>query len=152
MFRKLMSLLRRPDPPKPMRIYAQDVADMGVIAQILQDAIVLKDQVHFDPDKRFIGLGLSRYCHEIEADKALRATCLLQIHGVLHVRSKHFEPGNALSLLTIEAEPKDDLAYGLRLIFAGPVPAEIECHVECLDVWLRDTSAPHRVSARPVHD
>ena len=154
---------------KPLRLRAQEAADLPVIAAQLQDAIVPVSEIAFDPAaKLFVfvanrfrwdvgavdwsdDLGSDEADEEIDAGTAgpfyLRSQCGVQFRGVRQVRRHRLdlaERGRLLDLLTIAAYDNH-----IRLIFADDV--EIDLTVGRLDVFMEDLGEPWLTRHPPRH-
>lgn len=151
----MFGLFKKRSQPKPLRLMAQSAEDVVPIAALTQDAALRGVGLHYDPKARHFMLRMNRFCHEQGGSQPLRAPCVLQIHSVLKVRSRGIDLKRrvqALSVLTMEAMPREDGAYELLLTFAGPQGNQLCLEVECLDILLMDLAAPHRAQSKPEHN
>lgn len=145
----------------PLRLSAMDPADLSVISALVQDSVLSgNDMIYRARALRFAALiNRFRWEDKTAAEAAgrpyERVRAMLDIGGVLKVRTSGITPGDAdqvLSLLAIEFEEQDDGAGVLRLVLAGDGAIEIE--VECLELTLTDVSRPYAAPSghAPSHD
>ncbi|HVY86904.1 MAG TPA: DUF2948 family protein [Caulobacterales bacterium] len=139
-----------------MRLLAEDIADLDVIAAAAQDALVRVGDLTFDKKARRFSALLNRFRWE-KADghgpyERIRAG--LAFEGVLSVKSRKIRtdaPDAFASLLSLKFIPAEEPPAGVvRLIFAGD--GEIMLDVECLDVVLADVGDPWPTPRRPDHE
>lgn len=136
---------------KPLRLAAQDAADLGVIAALVQDAILTGADFTWQPRRHRFALLLNRFrweAHDPATGAAERVRSLLIIGGALKAAHQGIDRGSdtVLSLLTLdwqpEAETEGPAGPGrLVLVFAGDGAVALE--VECLDVTLTDVTRPY---------
>lgn len=150
----------------PLKLRAEDVEDITVLAACLQDATVkIADMVWQQKQRRFV-LVLNRFRWEDEAPQLdgekkrplIRATpharvqAGLHFDGVLSVQSTGIDrskPAAALELLSILADPAEDGAATLTLVFAGGGAVKLD--VECVDAQMQDIGQPWPVRRAPQH-
>lgn len=151
-----------PKTPQRLRLLAEDVDDLTVIAACLQDALAKVCEMTYLPSQRRFVLALSRYRWEGEDTQGKsprafeRVTCGLHFDSVQAVRVRgqvQTQPEAVLELLTIAAAPatKPGAEGGatITLLFAGD--AAIQLDVECIDAALSDITTPWPVPLRPDH-
>lgn len=144
-------------PPQPLRLLAQDPADLEVISAALQDAVGLIGDLQFEPRAQRFTFALNRYRWEgPRRGRGERVRAALQIGAVLSAKSKKLRrnAGDAVvELLALSFEPdgdEDSPGGAIALTFSGG--GELRLEVECVDAALADVSAPWRASSRPGHD
>lgn len=144
---------------QPLRLMAQEPADLTVLAALVQDAVLPLSEMTWARKQRRFGMLLTRFRHEDRAAAAKagrafeRVRSLLVIEGVLAVRSQGIPRGDGdvvVSLLDIGFEPQGEGAGTLRLTFAGDGAVEIA--VEALDISLTDVTRPHRANSGKAPD
>lgn len=141
--------------PAPLRLLAQEPADLEVVSAALQDGIVRMRDIVWDRARRRLTVQLNRYRWEAETGPARgeRVRAALAVEGVLGVRSKALrrEAGEAVAaLLALQFQPDAEPPGGvLTLAFAGGGALALD--VECVDAVLADLSAPWPARARPDH-
>jgi hypothetical protein len=140
---------------RPLRLRAETVEDLAVIAAVLQDAVGKLADVAWMPRRRRFALVLNRFRWEEERRGAggERVRCGLNIDNVMAVKGLGVDPGAAeriISLLEIAFEPGEDGAGRLRLLLAGG--GEIALEVEALELSLQDLSQPWQTGSVPSHD
>jgi hypothetical protein len=159
---------------KPLKLRAQDPADMDVIAAVLQDALVpVSDMAYLGGEKRFV-LIANRFCwHGDPAEDSrpsapgpepeegdvsfedaeglppfARVNAALCFDKVARVRYRGLKPGTndeILSLLTITTQPD-----AITLLFAGEAAVRLE--VEAVRCHLEDVGRPWPTRWRPQHE
>jgi hypothetical protein len=149
----------------PLKLRAEDVEDITVLAACLQDATLKVGDMVWQPKQRRFVLVLNRFRWEDETPKLegqpqplIRATpharvqAGLHFDGVLSVQSSGIDRGQptaALDLLSILADPAEDGAATLTLVFAGGSAVKLE--VECVDAQMQDLGQPWLVRRAPQH-
>lgn len=137
-----------------LALRATSAEDLGVIAALVQDAVLPAAEIRWDAKARRFVCLLNRFRWEdkdaAEAEKRPyeRVQSVLAISGVLGVASQGFERHDAdlvLSLLDLGFEPGAEGAGRVVLTLAGD--GAIAATVECLEVDLRDVTRPYRAIA-----
>ena len=129
---------------RPVALWATDTEDLQVVAALCQDAVLTGSDMRWSRKERSLALLLNRFRWEKGAAEPERVRAVLQARDVTAVRGQGVVPGDAdtvLSLLTVKWEPGEDAAGALRFTFAGDGVVEASC--DCLDVELRDVTAPY---------
>ncbi|HEX6957085.1 MAG TPA: DUF2948 family protein [Ferrovibrio sp.] len=147
---------------EPLRLRAEDVEDLTVLSACLQDATLRPVDMVYQPRQRRFALVLNRFRWEdegradasrrlIRAVPHARVAAGLHFGGVLHVRSAGFDRNarTVLELLSIMAEPREDAAALLTLVFAGGGAVQLD--VECIDAQMQDIGQPFPVRRVPQH-
>ena len=135
----------------PLRLLAEDVEDLAIVAAALQDAVGKVGDFTYDAKTRQLVFGLNRYRWEAKGRRRVR--CGLQIASVLSVKSRNIRraPKDAVVvLLTIAFAPEDLPGGVITLTFAGG--GDMAVAVECIDVTLVDVSAAWPTTSTPAHD
>lgn len=146
-----------------LRLRAEDVEDITVLAACLQDAAVKVGDMAWQPKQRRFALLASRFRWEDEGNpdakrRLIRATpharvqTGLHFDGVLGVQSTGIDrsqSGAVLELLSILADPGEDGAAVLTLVFAGGGAVRLD--VECVDAQMQDLGQPWPVRRAPQH-
>jgi Protein of unknown function (DUF2948) len=134
----------------PLRLVAQDVADLGVLAALVQDAVFPITEMRWQKPRRRFALLVNRFRWEDReaADRAGRAyervQSLLVVDDAMAVRTQGIDRGDrdtVLSLLDIGWEPGEDGTGRVVLTLAGDGAIAID--VEALEVTLRDVTRPY---------
>ncbi|NBZ86901.1 DUF2948 family protein [Stagnihabitans tardus] len=144
----------------PLRLMAQEAGDLGVMAALVQDAVLPASDMTWSRRQHRFALLLNRFRHEDRA-AALRegrpferVRSLLVFDNVLAVRAQGIsrDPDVVVSLLEIAFTPLEEGAGLVRLVFAGD--GAVELSVDALEVVLTDVSRPYKaVSGKaPSHD
>ena len=135
----------------PLRLIAQEAADLAVIAALVQDAVFPITEMTWARKQRRFALLLNRFRWEDrpaatkEGRPFERVRSLLVFEGVLSVRTQGIDRGDAetiLSLLSVGFVPGPEGAGVVELILAGD--GGVQLQVEALDVVLTDVSRPYR--------
>jgi hypothetical protein len=139
---------------QPLRLLAEDDADLQVISAALQDAISTVGEISYEAQARRLTIALNRFCWECSGSEPIRIRAGLQIGGVLGVKSRDVprDPQMMISILALTFEPQPDPENpgGAVLIhLAGD--GDIRVEVECVDAVLSDLSAPWPAQASPAH-
>jgi len=144
-----------------LKLKAQSQDDLNVISAVLQDAAVRVGDIAHLNDRRQFALVASRYRWEKAAGgksaKRKRKTgervrTGLHFECVLKAEAQHVpmqDPDHVMALLAIEAEESEDGMVLIKLEFSGY--ATIRLTVECIEVYLKDMTAPWRALTTPAH-
>lgn len=140
----------------PLRLLAEDAADLDVIAAAAQDALLRITDVSFDKKARRFAVVINRFRWE-EAGQAgpyERVRAALSFEGVLRVKTRRVRqdaPDALASILSVAFIPSDEPPDGeVRIVLAGG--GEIALTVECLDVTLMDLTPAWPTPRRPDHE
>nr|WP_325254080.1 DUF2948 family protein [Amylibacter sp.] len=135
---------------KPLRLKAEDSADLVAVSTMLQDAVLPVSEMKWQPDQRRFGLLANRFRWE-DADAAStakrafeRVQAVLVVDSVLKVRTSGLDPADrdqVISLLSVSFEAGEDGTGTLVLTLAGD--GAIALDVECVDVTLKDVTRPY---------
>ena len=134
----------------PLKLLAQDAADVPVISALVQDAVLQTPDMTWQRGKRRFACLINRFRWEdrVAAEAAgrpyERARALLVIDGVTAVRSFGFDRTDkdlVLLILSLDWKAGEDGAGKLSLVLAGDGAVEIE--VEALDIALQDVTRPY---------
>lgn len=145
---------------QPLALRAETAEDLGVIAALVQDAVLPASEIVWEPKARRLGFLVNRFRWEDQAAAEAakrpyeRVQSLLVISDVTRVSSMGFDRAArdlVLSLLDLSFTATEDGAGRVELTLAGD--GAIAADVECLSVDLRDVTRPYRaVSGRaPSH-
>jgi len=144
---------------QPLRLKALDAEDIPVLSALLQDAVLPSSEMSWMPGKRRLIALVNRFRWEdrsraeAEGRAFERVQSLLQIDGVLRVRSNGIDPTDrdlVFVILNIEFEAGADGTGTLRLTFSGD--GTVAAEVECLDLTLRDVSRPYTAPSGKAPD
>jgi hypothetical protein len=144
---------------RPLRLIAQDVADLPVLASLVQDAVFPITEMRFDARARRFALLLNRFRWEdrpaAEAAKRPyeRVRSLLVIDDVLRLRSSGIDRTDrdtVLSLLTIAFAQGADGMGTLTLTLSGDGGIAID--VEAVNLRLEDVSRPYAAPSGKIPD
>ena len=142
---------------KPLRLLAEDDADLKVISAAVQDAVLKADNLKYDRKRRRFTLEINRFEWETSSRKRTpktRVRSLLSIDGVLNVKTRAVnkaDPDMVLSLLSVTFEAADEPPGGkLSILFAGD--GELALDIEALDVTLLDSEYEWTTRHTPDHE
>lgn len=138
-----------------VRLRAEDVEDLAVMAALLQDARITLGEMVFDPDEgRFIA-AFTRYRRELQADPAscdglTERRSALRFDCISSVKHKNLDPAGIdreLNLLTVATAPGERHLIHIELIFDEGV--QIQLRSDCVDAVLEDFGEPKRCRKTP---
>ena len=139
--------------PAPLRLLAQDAADLAVISAALQDAVAKIGDIAFEPRARRLTLALNRFRWERDERTHERVRSGLQLAGVLGVKSRKLRrdaKGAVVELLALSFEPGE--APGGLVVFTFAGGGDLRVQVECLEAVLADVSTPWPTPRAPTHE
>lgn len=134
----------------PLRLSAESVEDLQVIASLLQDGIFPANEITWDARARRLAILINRFRWEDRKNAELgkrayeRVQSALVIEDVTGVASQGINKGDAdtiLSILDIAFEAGEDGTGTLLLTLAGD--GALRAEVECLNVLLKDVTRPY---------
>lgn len=146
---------------RPLRLRAEDDADLKVISALVQDAVLPVSEMTWRASERRFALLLNRFRWE-DAPRAQtrgrpveRVQSVLAIDDALKVRSSGVnksDPDVILSILSVSFAPGPDGTGTVEMTLAGD--GAIALDVECLNVTLQDVTRPYLAPSRkaPTHD
>lgn len=141
---------------RPLRVRAEDLEDLTVVAAYLQDAVVPVSEMSYEASENRFALVAGRFRWEIAPDGSVaegqdtpfeRVHTGIRFEGVRNVRTRGIDrrdPGQMLNLLS--------LAYGegvVDLVFAGE--STIRLDVDSLSCHVEDLGTPWPTVFRPSH-
>lgn len=138
----------------PLRMTAEDGADLQVIASCLQDALIPLSGMDYDQDTGHFHLIVNRFCWECEPEELdgnpyyARVAAGLAFHYVKDVQKKGLDLHNKtelINLLTIHNEEDSSI----HLIFSGG--SEIKLIVDHVCCHLKDMDEPYPTANKPEH-
>jgi hypothetical protein len=131
----------------PLKIIAQDPADLYILSACLQDSLIPIDGLNYDAAKKCFHIFAHRYQWEGHGNASQRIASRLSIENVEGVQFSGFDPkrkdSQDLYLLTLHHETP----Y-LYMIFSNN--AKIRLKTDALKIKLRDVSIPWS-SLKPSH-
>ena len=128
---------------RPLRLLVRDADDLGVVAALCQDAVLVGADMAWDRKARTFGLLLGRVRREAPSDPPERVRAVLAFEDVTRAQSDGIGRGkdDVLSLLDVAWEGGEDGAGTILLTFAGDGAVRLE--VEALGAQLRDVTKPY---------
>lgn len=140
----------------PLRLLAEDAADLDVIAAAAQDALTRIGDCAFDKRARRFSAIINRFRWEEAGQHGPyeRVRAALSFEGVLGVKTRRLRqdaPDALASILSLAFAPADDPPGGVvTIVLAGG--GEIVLVVECLDTLLMDIAPAWPTPRRPNHE
>lgn len=140
----------------PLKLLAEDAADLEIIASAVQDALVRVGDLAFDAKARRFSAMTNRFRWERAGANGPfeRVRSALAFESVLTVKSRKVRmnaPDALASLLSVDFIADEEPPSGkVRIVFAGG--GEIELDVECLDAVLVDLGDAWPTPRRPDHE
>ncbi len=135
----------------PLRLLAQDAADLQVISAAVQDAVAKVGDIAFEPKARRLTVAFNRYRWEAGGGQRVRSA--VQLGGVLGLQFRKIRrgaPDAVLNLLAVTFEPGEAPGGVVTFSFAGG--GDIRATVECVEAVLADVSRPWPTSRKPAHE
>lgn len=140
---------------RPVRLRAEDVEDLAVMAALLQDARITLREMVFDPDEGRFLAAFTRYRRELQADPAscdglTERRSALRFDCIASVKHKKLDPSDIdreLNLLTVATAPGERHLMHVELIFDEGV--QIQLRTDCIDALLEDFGEPQRCVKTP---
>jgi hypothetical protein len=135
-----------------LHLTAFDVDDLPALSAQMQDAVLKVGDMQFDKKRKTFACVANRFAWDALPAKTRRRSGL-RINHVLAARRLHPQPVNAatiLSLLSINFEPKDEVAGTLTLQFSGGHGLAFE--VDSVDIQLDDLGPAWGTSLEPSHE
>ncbi|NGM46320.1 DUF2948 family protein [Rhodobacter sp. SGA-6-6] len=143
----------------PLRLLAQEAADVPVLSALVQDAVLAAGEMRYDRRRRRFAALVNRFRWE-DRDEAARegrpyerVRALLTVEDVLAAKVMGVDPGRKdeiLSVLSLAWEPGEDGTGRLVLTLAGDGAVALE--VETLDARLEDVTRPYIAPSRRAPD
>jgi len=141
-------------PHEPLKLRVADFIDLKVMSALLQDALILASNFHYDATERTFTILANRFCWE-ESPEILnhqkiygRILCGLYFQNVEKVQQIDFDRKRTeqdYNLLAIEADKEDEI----QLIFSGTSRVKLKvsslcCHLTDLeDMWYTTNKPDH---------
>ncbi|HVI33790.1 DUF2948 family protein [Phenylobacterium sp.] len=135
----------------PLRLLAQDEADLAVISAAMQDAVAKVGDITFEPKAHRLTIAFNRY--RWEAGGGARVRSALQLGGVLKFETRKIRrdaPDAVLELLAVTFEPGEAPGGVVTLSCAGG--GDLRATVECVEAVLADVSQPWPTPRKPEHE
>ena len=135
---------------QPLRLLAQDEDDLAILSAALQDALVRRGDITWEPKARRLTLRLTRFRWEANPECA-RVVAAVQLGDVTRVRSRGIPRSRdaMLELLAVHYETVEAPGGALTFMFAGG--ADLQAHVECVDAVLADLTESWPARTAPAH-
>lgn len=136
----------------PLRLMAQDVDDLKVMAALVQDAVFPGSEMRWQSGARRFAILLNRFRWEDPARRTERVQSVLSFEDVRAVRSQGIsrDAEMVLSVLSLTWVPGEDGTGRVEVILAGDGAIALDC--ECLNAQLRDVTRPYTAPSRKRPD
>jgi hypothetical protein len=133
---------------EPLRLLAEDAADLQIISAALQDAILRPVDIVWERQARTLTIAFSRFCWECGGTRVMSA---MQFGDVVAVKSRRLprNPDASLELLALDFMPTEAPGGRVVLMFAGG--GDLRVDVECLDAVVTDISERWPARMAPTH-
>lgn len=138
---------------KPLRLIAQDQADVDVLSALVQDAVFPAAEMTYKKSARQFAILVNRYRWEHDQGTPERVQSVISVQDVQNVRQQGVsktDPETVYSILRIKFEPKDDGQGTLVFILAGD--GAIACDVEVVNIYLQDVTRPYSAPSKSQPD
>ncbi|MGB1181206.1 MAG: DUF2948 family protein [Candidatus Puniceispirillaceae bacterium] len=139
------------DQPK-LQLKATDSEDIETLSALLQDALIGGSDMAYDKIEGCFVFLANRYCWELE-EASYRCLCGVNIRNVRRVQYRNMaltdDPASINQFYNLLALSYDKAEQTLRLIFSDG--AELACHLDEVNIIVRDVSAPHPGLRTPDH-
>lgn len=142
---------------KPLRLLAEDAADLEIISAAVQDAVLKAENLKYDKKRHRFTLEVNRFQWEdakTKKEPKHRVRSILAFDSVLGVKTRAIskaDPDMVMSLLSITFSPADEPPGGkVSILFSGD--GELALEVEALDVTLLDSGYEWVTRHTPDHD
>jgi hypothetical protein len=135
----------------PLKLLAEDEADLAVISAALQDAVAKVGDIGWEPKARRLTIAFNRF--RWEAGQRQRVRSALQLGGVMKVQTRKLRRERkdaVVELLALTFEAGDPPGGTLTFSFAGG--GDLRAQVECIDAVLADLSQPWPTPRAPAHE
>ena len=135
----------------PLRLLAQDEADLAIISAALQDAVAKVGDITFEAKARRLTIAFNRF--RWEAGEQQRVRSALQLGGVMKVQARKLRrdrPDAVVELLALTYSPTEPPGGVLTFSFAGG--GDLRAEIECVDAVLADVSKPWPTPRAPAHE
>lgn len=132
---------------KPLRLRAEDLGDLTVIAAALQDALVPAGDIAWLRDEGSFVMAVNRFRWEADGDRHERIHAGLRFDAVKNVQYRNIDHGDRGSFLELLTVASDEGRVVLH--FAGG--AAIRLEVEKLICVLADLDEPWPTAWKPKH-
>ena len=133
-----------------LKLKAEKLSDLKVIASAVQDSILRTSDIKFYKGGRYMIFSLLRFVNE--TDTSARARSALRVDGVINVQSRGMKKtdDNVMAvLLDINFTKTQSPGGYINFIFANQI--EIQAEVECIDILLADLTDAKKTNKIPKH-
>ncbi len=134
-----------------LHLAAVDEADLGIISAQMQDAVLRREDLRFEANRRRFSLAANRFAWDALPAKQRRRAAL-RFDDVSAVQFQGLSAAKAdtiLSLLAVRFVKTDDLAGVITLSFSNNI--SIRLQVSCINVALDDLGGAWAATKVPEH-
>ena len=141
------------DSDKPLKLRAEDIEDLTVLASVLQDAILPLSDIAYMPEERRFALVANRFRWERQDGQRgfERINCGICFHQVRSAKLKRIDRrdrGLLLDLLTLSAEEIEG-GYAVSLICADDRVIRLE--LDRIEITAEDYGLSWPAGSKPEH-
>ncbi len=144
--------MRNPMTATPLKLFAFDADDLGIVSAHLQDAVVKASDLAFIAKTRQFAFICNRFdwAAAEDGDRQRRRTGV-RFERVSAVSAKGVPKGadTVLNLLALRFQPSDEPAGTIELVFAGG--AGMKLTVECIEAAMDDLGPMWATERTPEH-
>jgi len=134
-----------------LRLTAADADDLAIISAQMQDSVLKREDLRFDPKRHRFAFVANRFAWDAQPINERRRAGL-HFDDVTRVQSTGLTrllPGAVLSLLAITAKVDADLGGEIVLAFSSGI--SIRLAVSCINVTLADLGGVWATALTPSH-
>ena len=137
-----------------LKLQVASVDDISVLSALFQDALIRRDNIHYDKDAGEVVIIADRYCWEIQGEPAQRVLCGLRIGYVKQLQQQQMNDDGADSvfynLLNIAyAEAGNDTGHLIMHFSAG---AAMRLTINKIAMVAGDVAPPRPAAMTPDHE
>ncbi len=134
-----------------LRLTAEDADDLAIISAQMQDSVLKREDLRFDPKRRRFALIANRFAWDAQPAKERRRAGL-HFDDVTRVQSTglaRLPAAAVLSLLAITAKMDIDLSGEIELSFSSGI--SIRLSVSCINATMADLGGVWATAHTPSH-
>ena len=136
----------------PLKLFAFDADDLGVISAHLQDAVVKASDIAFIAKGRQFAFVCNRFdwaAAEAGENQRRRTGVRFERVGAVSARGITKGTDTVLNLLALRFEPEEEPAGTIELVFAGG--GAVRLKVECIEAAMDDLGPMWATVPKPDH-
>ena len=135
-----------------LRLTAADAEDLAIISAQMQDALLKREDLRFDPKRKRFALVANRFAWDALPEKQRRRSGLHfdDVDAAQAAGLKALPADAVLSLLAISFDPSTEMSGTILLSFSMGI--RIRLKVACINASLADLGGAWEASLTPSHD